>query len=459
MIDSVTTGDLPVVVIGAGPIGLAAAAHLHTREVSFLLLEATNHIAGAVRDWRHIRMFTPWRYNVDPVARELLESTGWTMSDPDGFPTGDELIARYLEPLARHPALAPFIRIGTRVTAVTRYRIGKLEEDREDQPFAVWTSDAPDTPILARAVIDASGNWFNPNPLGSDGRAIPGEREHRHRIRYGPPDVQGVERSRYAGRRTLVVGSGHSALNALDALCQLRLESGGGVVFWALRGENADFALDSCDETLTERTLLRREIREWLDSDQIELLPATRLTALESGPIGIRPISGDHALPEVDELIVTTGFRPDYTLASELRLDLHHTFECAHALAKLVNPAVNACGTVPPHGIRELAHPELDYLVVGAKSYGRAPTFLLLTGYEQVRSVVCAIVRDDAAFEVGLDLPERGLCSACTAFLEEQDAELACACGTGDDPGEPGCCDEEEAVPAGAGAGQEYAAP
>ena len=449
MSDSIPLGELPVVVIGAGPIGLAAAAHLHAKSVPFLVLEATDDVAGAVRAWSHVRMFTPWRYNVDAEARQLLEAGNWEIPDPESFPTGGELVSSYLKPLAAHPAIAPYVRVGSRVNTVTRFRVGKLEEDREDQPFAVWIEGSAGDPILSRAVIDASGNWSTPNPAGADGRSIPGEVELGAHIRYGAPDVYGQQRDRYVGRRTLVLGSGHSAFNALDALCRLRTETSSGDVYWALRREQAELVLDSCDETLTERTLQRSEIREWLASDQIVALPGTRLTALESTDGGIRPRTGNAALPEVDEIIVATGFQPDHNLARELRLDLHHTFECAHSLAKLVNPAANACGTVPPHGIRELAHPELDYLIVGSKSYGRAPTFLLLTGYEQVRSIVCAIARDDAAFETGLDLPDRGLCSACTAFLEAQDESLACSCGDESDDGE--CCDDDELELAGAG--------
>lgn len=443
--------ELPVVIIGAGPIGLAAAAHLHARSVSFLLLEATSEIAGATRQWAHVRMFTPWRYNVDRIARELLESSGWELPDPDEYPTGGDLIRWYLEPLARHPAIAPSIRFGQRVVSVTRHLVGKLDDDRDERPFAVWTEAAGNLPFPARAVIDCSGVWSHPNPLGADGRPIPGERANAGHIAYGPPDILGSRRERYTGRRTLVVGSGHSAFNALDDLCRLRSETG-GEVHWALRRDTTSGALDGCDDTLTERTLLKREIRARLDAVEVEAHSSVRLTRIERSATGLTPYAGERALPEVDEIVVATGFRPDHSLASELRLDLHHTFECAHALADLIDPDVNACGTTPPHGVTKLAHPELDFHIVGAKSYGRAPTFLLLTGYEQVRSIVCAIERDDAAFEPGLDLPERGLCAACTAFLDERDAAAGCSCATGDD--ETGdCCDDEEtgALPVAAG--------
>ena len=127
----------------------------------------------------------------------------------------------------------------------------------------------------------------------------------------------------------------------------------------------------------------------------------------------------------VDEIVVATGFRPDLSLARELRLKLDPWLEAPEALAPLIDPNLHSCGTVYPHGAAELAHPETDFYVVGMKSYGRAPTFLLLTGYEQVRSVVCALVGDEeGARNVELVLPETGVC--------QTDLGGASCCGTTD---------------------------
>ncbi len=121
---------------------------------------------------------------------------------------------------------------------------------------------------------------------------------------------------------------------------------------------------------------------------------------------------GDRSLAPVDEIIAATGFRPDWSILSEVRLDLDPAVESPRALAPLIDPNVHSCGTVPPHGAEELKHPDANLFVVGMKSYGRAPTFLLLTGYEQARSVVSAIAGDwEAARRVELVLPETGVCS------------------------------------------------
>jgi hypothetical protein len=113
-----------------------------------------------------------------------------------------------------------------------------------------------------------------------------------------------------------------------------------------------------------------------------------------------------------DEIIAATGFRPDLELLRELRLDLDDRVEAPRALAPLIDPNLHSCGSVPPHGVDELSHPDAGVYVVGMKSYGRAPTFLLRTGYEQVRSIVAALAGDwDSARNVELVLPETGVCS------------------------------------------------
>jgi hypothetical protein len=140
-------------------------------------------------------------------------------------------------------------------------------------------------------------------------------------------------------------------------------------------------------------------------------------------------VTGEHRkLPPVDEIIATTGFRPDLALTQELRLNLDASLESPAVLAPLIDPNEHSCGSVPPHGEAELAHPqEKDFYIVGMKSYGRAPTFLMLTGYEQVRSIASAIVGDwKAAREVELVLPETGVCSVSNRSLEDEGGVSCC---------------------------------
>ena len=179
---------MPVAVIGAGPVGLAAAAHLAERGVPFVVFEAGEGAAAAVRQWGHVTFFSPWRFNVDSAAERLLKQTGWVMPDPDRDPTGQELIDNYLAPLAALPAIAPHIRYGARVTAVTRQGMDRVpSKGREQRPFEISVTHADGTVerVLASAVIDASGTWSAPNPAGANGIPALGEKESASRISYG----------------------------------------------------------------------------------------------------------------------------------------------------------------------------------------------------------------------------------------------------------------------------------
>lgn len=406
---------LPVVIIGAGPVGLAAAAHALSRNLTPLVLETGDAVAAGIRRWGHVRMFSPWKFNVDAAAADLLARHGWTVPDADDYPTGGELVARYLEPLAGTPELSPHIRVKARVTAVAR-RDHDLMKDgaRADAPFVVRVmSEAGEEEILAQAVIDASGTTETPGPLGASGLPALRERALADRIFYGIPDVLGTLRQRYAGRRVLVVGSGHSALNALLDLAHLAEVEPDTRIVWAIRRPTLGQLLGGArNDQLEERGKLGARVRRLLEEKRLELLTGFRIGRLMSTENGIVASSGDRLAPPVDEVIAATGFRPDWSILSEVRLDLDPAVQSPRALAPLIDPNVHSCGTVRPHGAEELKQPDGNLFVIGMKSYGRAPTFLMLTGYEQARSVVAAIAGDwDAARRVELALPETGVCT------------------------------------------------
>jgi glycine/D-amino acid oxidase-like deaminating enzyme len=205
-----SASDLPVAIIGAGPVGLAAAAHLLARGLDPVISEAGSTIGTAPRAWGHVRMFSPWCCNIDAASRQLLEAQGWRAPDPSMFPTGAELVADNLEPLARTPAIAGRLHLSARVTGVTRSGVGKVRSARrEDAPFEIrLDQDGHETRLFARAVIDASGTWGHPSPAGASGLPALGEQAIAHLIRYGMPDVLGAERERYVGGARLSSGPG-----------------------------------------------------------------------------------------------------------------------------------------------------------------------------------------------------------------------------------------------------------
>ena len=409
-----TNSQLPVAVIGAGPVGLAAAAHVASHGLEPVVFEAGDSVGASVREWGHVRVFSPWSYNLDPVATDLLARTGWSPPPADGYPTGDELVARYLEPLAAAPGIAGRVSLRARVVAVTRLGVDKLKDaGRDDAPYElVVDQDGVERRHLARAVIDASGTWTRPNPIGAGGVPAAGEREHAARIAYGIPDVLGGARERYAGRRVLVVGSGHSAFNAILDLVALRDSEPATEIVWAIRGEAPDRSYGGRgDDQLPARGALGSTVRRLVADGSVEVVAGFQTRSIVA-PYGRLVVEDGTRRLIVDEIIAAAGFRPDTDLLRELRLELDDRVEAPRALAPLIDPNLHSCGSVPPHGVDELSHPDAGIYIVGMKSYGRAPTFLLRTGYEQVRSVVAALAGDwESARAVELVLPETGVCS------------------------------------------------
>jgi Pyridine nucleotide-disulphide oxidoreductase len=421
-----TPTNLPVAVVGAGPVGLAAAAHLLERGLEPLVLEAGSQVGASVAQWAHVRLFSPWRFNLDPTSVRLLTAAGWRPPDPEELPTGGDLLDRYLGPLAVLPALAGRIRLQHRVVAVTRLGIDKVRSaGRQELPFVVRVrTPAGELELLAQAVVDAAGTWTQPNPLGATGVPALGEEQAgaAGRILSGLPDVLGADRDRFAGRRVLVVGAGHSAATSLLALVELRGVAPATEVVWAVRAAvPRPLVGKGNDDELPARGQLATDLAVLVRQGEVELVTGFGTTSVAQLPSGELEVTGllDGAQQRLkaDLVVAATGFRPDHGITRELRLGLDPALESAVALAPLIDPNVHSCGTVPPHGAGELAHPEPGYFTVGMKSYGRAPTFLLATGYEQVRSVAAHLAGDHAAADqVQLQLPATGVCTSNVTF-------------------------------------------
>jgi hypothetical protein len=439
---------LPVAVIGGGPVGLAAAAHLALRGIRFRLYEAGDAVAANVRDWGHVRLFSTWQYNIDAAARGLLAAAGWNAPPQEALPTGADLYDLYLRPLAAHPALAPHIETQAHVTAIARDGFDKVKtQGREDAAFvlAIRNGVGPRRE-RARAVIDASGTWATPNPLGANGLPAAGEAEHASRIAYGIPDVLGAAAPLYAGKRVLVVGSGHSAANVLLDLARLAKRVPGTQITWAVRGARPPRAFGSgAADQLPARGQLGLDLQRLVASGALTVRTGVAVSRVETMGDGLI-VRGRNAgkggeglahLGPFDRIVVATGQRPDLDMTRELRLDLDPWLESTRALGPLIDPNVHSCGTVRPHGYTELQHLEPGFYTIGVKSYGRAPTFLLATGYEQARSVVAHIAGDEeAARKVELSLPETGVCSGPAAAGS---AEAATSCCTTETP-QGVCC-------------------
>jgi thioredoxin reductase len=429
-----------VAILGGGPVGLAAAAHVLERGMEPVVLEAGPDAGHAVRQWAHVRMFSPWEYNIDKAAERLLATMGWNAPSGCEYPTGGELVAQYLAPLATRTPLRDRIRTRSLVTSVGRAGFDKVKtKGRAAAPFEVrYENGTGPESLRADAVIDATGTWLAPNPAGADGRPVLGEREVQDRLAYGMPDVLGRDRDRYAGRTVAVLGAGHSAVGTLIDLSRLRDEAPTTAIVWLLRSDTPEKSFGGgANDKLSARGALGAAFAALVASGNIKVETGFRVSRLDRAGQRLRVVSGSACCDRtvtVDELVVATGFRPELEFLREVRLSLDPALECPPALAPLIDPNEHSCGTVRPHGARELAQPEPGFYFAGMKSYGRAPTFLMLTGYEQVRSIVAEIAGDhDAARKVELVLPETGVCSGPGPQLAQPD-DAATTASSG------GCC-------------------
>lgn len=429
--------SLPVAIIGAGPIGLAAAARLAKAGEKFIVLEAGPSVGHHVLKWGHVHLFSPWQYNIDKAVRELLEKYGWDAPFNDELPTGKELVENYLLKVAELPQIKSSIQLNAKVISVGKKGLDKMKSaNRENVPFVLYVDSQGVTErIEAKAVIDATGTWGQPNPMNAAGVWTQEEKALENQIYYGIPNMNGKERERFIGKRVAVIGGGHSAINTILELSELNEKRSDLKITWILRKKNMEEAYGGEEkDALQARGELGTRIHQLVNSGLVEVYTPYRIYNVEKNEEALKlngELEGESfSIEGLDELIVNTGSRPDFSYLSEVRLDIDAATESIGALAPLIDPNLHSCGTVRPHGEKELRQPEKNFYIVGMKSYGRAPTFLMATGYEQVRSVVAYLTCDfEAAKNVELDLPETGVCSINLASTKKD--ESSCNATTG----------------------------
>lgn len=400
----------PVFVIGAGPIGLATAAQLKQRNIPFFVVEQ-GEIAQSVRTWEHITLFSPWQYNIDEATKQLLEASGWQAPQADLIPTGKELIEMYLQPLAS--IMKENILTNHEVVGICREDADRMKStERSTRPFQIIMETPVGTKKMkARAIIDATGTWGNPNPAMANGLWLKAEKLLQNEMDYHIPNVFSHVET-YANKHNAVIGGGHSAINSLLQLVDLKQQYPKTNITWILRKKRVEDAFGGgSNDELAARGDLGLRIAQYVKNGTIQVKTPFFIQGIRKTSDGLILKSETELIKGIDRLIVNTGSRPNFDFHRELRYEADAITEAVLAIAPLIDPNEHSCGSVEAHGEQQLRQPEKDFYIVGSKSYGRAPTFLMATGYEQVRSVVAHLAGDDeAAKQVQLKLPETGVC-------------------------------------------------
>jgi len=397
-------------IVGAGPIGLEAS--LAALDAGFDVHVFERGEPGAhVMAWGHVRMFTPWRMNLGPASLAHLERGGWSAPDPGACPTGAEFVERCLQPLARLPELKD--RIHTHAQVVHIGRRGLLKGDsppgggRREQPFRLLVRDpgGRENFLHAHSAIDASGVFGQPNWAGDGGIPARSELYLAPQLSYFPDDVMGLARERYASKRVLVVGGGTSAATTVAALARLAGEAPGTHVVWATRRPLDQLLPPIANDPLSERHTLYARARAMARGEDGAVTPigGACIEGFEFNSATHRyrvtlTIGGQPRVEEVDRIIVNAGFGPDDSLYRELQV--HECYASRGPMklsAALLGTEATDCLTTPAFGADVLANPEPDFFILGHKSYGRNPSFLLETGFRQVKEVVATMAREQQA--------------------------------------------------------------
>ncbi len=373
-----------VAVVGAGPTGLEAALAVHQSGWDVTVYERGPQVASYVRDWGHVRLFTPWSMSVSPRVAEAVGRPA-----DDRCPTGHEL-ARHLEQVA---ALLPDVRLATTVDLVAREGLLKSEEigseERASRPFRLLVTgpDAVERVETADVVLDCTGTYGFPNPTGAGGIPAPGERTLNDRIVRGIPEVDGS----WADREVLVVGAGNSAQTVARDLASV-----GARFVWAVRRSSPTWGAVA-DDPLPDRVALVESSRRIARGEVpgARLVTGVEVAAFRPEGDAVRVTLTDGTEVLADVVVSMTGAVGDSGLFRQLQVHQCYATEGPMSLAAtLLGSEGGDCLAQVSAGIDALRNPEPRFFVLGSKSYGRNNTFLLRVGWEQVDEVVPALLEE-----------------------------------------------------------------
>ena len=395
-----------IAVLGAGPVGLEAALYARWLNLPVTVYER-GRIGEYLHRWGHVRLFSPFGMNVTPLGRAALLADDPKFAFPgDGdCITGREHLAAYLDPLANSTALADCIRCESQVLHVGRR--GLLKDDapgdaaRGKQPFRLLMRDAKGRERIEEAdvVLDCTGTYGCHRWLGDGGIPALGELPAEPHISYTLDDLLGERRGHYAGKNILVVGAGYSAATSVCSLARLAEDNSATWVIWLARCTSTQPLKRIANDPLKERDRLavRANTLATRPEGNVEFHNQSVVETIEfHGPdrgfrVRVR-CAGKSRTWDVDRIIANVGYSPDASLYRELQVhECYASLGPMNLAAALLKHAGTDCLGVPAQGASTLRNPEPNFYILGAKSYGRNSTFLMRTGFEQVREVFTLI--------------------------------------------------------------------
>ncbi len=412
-----------IAILGAGPIGLEAALYARFLGYDVDIFERGN-VADNILRWGHVRMFSPFRMNRSTLGLAALKAQDDTYVAPDdnAFLTGLEYAERYLIPLATTDLIEDNLKLGVEVVSVGRPEMLKGEEigteDRADSDFRILCRDRAGDEFVSTSqiVIDTTGVFGNWNWAGEGGLPAIGESAVRDRIEYGVPDVLGSARAQFENRKTLVIGAGYSAATTIVALAELAKQAPQTQATWIVRhSKDVGPMTPIDDDSLPERAKLTAHANELANggSPNVSFTSGTMLVLVRfnerEGKFNVE-LSGEPALSEqFDMIVANVGNRADSTIFEELQVQQCYATGGPMKLAAAMMGSQSAdCLAQTAHGPQSLITTEMDFYILGAKSYGRNPNFLVSTGLDQIRDLFTIIGdREDLdLYKTAVDLPK-----------------------------------------------------
>lgn len=349
-----------LVIIGAGPMGIALAVRMLSIKKSFTIIEKGSSVGSNILEWGHVHFFSNWKECVDLKSQNLLSESIPLDYDSEGYPSGNEFVKKYLIPLANLNQLKNNI--------VLRSEVVEVEFNFSTEKFLVTFHQNGETKFIeTKVVVDASGNWGNTNKLIKDGSDY-----YPHINRIPKPSYI---RHHFQDAKVAIVGNGHSAMNSIALVS----DYSNAEINWLIRKDSPNFGKSKVDG---QSIALENKVIDLVNQKQIIIHKNFLVSKVENRGSQVEIFSEQgHSLRRMDYLIENIGANADYSFLKNIPINVDDTFNVPANLACKINPKFHTCSSLS-YNFEDTVISDVDYYVVGMKSFGKASNFLLSYGYD-----------------------------------------------------------------------------